>query len=1310
MYSLLNAVVLIKIKSCLALLILTAFKTKFKNNLSPFVILVTFMLFGNTLHASWLIKNERNFTLRNTNGVTGDNIYGDFNVTGAPIICVKDGNKCNWNYTGMLANADSMFINDKSIAQIPLNSSSADLTIPSDATITKAYLYWSGHIHGTTATQVAYDTAINGYNSVIFRTPDGNDHTITADINDATKVNFYAYLNNTINTKGYRHFYQATADVTNLVKNGGYASNKKQFTVGNLKTTAGPDDTMYEPEINGNVSWGPMGGWALIVEYERPIASGQKYKNVSIYDGFQFLLPPTNQTEAININISGFLTPLSQIPSGSMAFYAMGAEKKLTGEKVKIANKSGTLQDLYNSINPVGEFLNDSISIFGTNLNSTRIFNPGIDLDVFNIQTSCKNSGGATVACVDSNQTSTTLQLSVKNNNNTSDQSFPGMVAFSVDIYQPNISSFSKESNTSSTQVLYPGDYVEYTLDFNNSGTEAAENITVYDTFSSTSGGDMLLGIIDRNATAIKNSIRLKTSIEANYHCATGSTDPACATLSKDANCSVDYADNNTSQATKVWCNIPFMAVNARELMKFTVKIRDDYNQSLPEQNATNIAYSHYYNASTHEEITVLGQSNINTAGTVGGMSAYNSLMDTVDTYNNTYDYNILVGLKTKIANSDNKTLEAVYLGSDPTNPQPTIYTGTTYDMMVLMRLSDNTCTEDNPLSNTSDVTATFAHNGNQYTAVSNAFTFINKAKRNSKIKMHFIDWNKLSLNLVGNNCTNNSSITGNLKGVPQCLNGNEDKIDNLVTVDVTECITAPIGKDSACDSNAYSSSGSKGNIYPPKYNNAFGCLMCLSDKINGSNNCSRDNFAIRPNNFDSTITNNQLFVAEQNATITFRADQFGAVGTTDYNETMNTSFVADINISDSSKICSAPSIEISPNIAFINGTVTNNNYFFNNVGDFNLTIHEVNASEYAVVDNDDTPDADRFITPYTQQLKVIPHHFAITGNLTNNANNFTYLSNFETFTTAQDRNMSAILDLNISAQGLNNTILSNYTSACYAKDGNLTMTLTTPLNINPSTALTKILWYDELHNDVNGSRLLSATPYTVDMNHTQFDSIDTNGTSKIKYHINFDRNSTKTVKPFYFNLQSIATTNVDLVQGMATLNQNALFYYGRAHAPDYRFPNRDGNATIYYEVYCKDCNQTERNFLGITGTESVNAIGWYQNSFHTSNTGITTPTPNDTTKFSDFSVNHTLPPTSIQHLTLQGGTTLPYVDKVNLNSNSWLINYPTDFTVEFYSSGSWAGAGFVKQGQPNATDTNTTVGEFIHKSAPVKANRRITW
>ncbi len=1299
MYSLLNRYITI-LKSNLSF-----FSNKIK--LKNFLFLSFFI--ATTSSAGFLVKNERNFTLRNTNGTTGVNIYGDFNVTGAPILCVKENNKCSWNYTGLLANADSMFLNDKPTSQIPLNSSSADLTIPTDATITKAYLYWSGHIHGTTATQAAYDAATSGYNSVVFRTPDGNDHTITANVNDNTKVNYYTYLNDTINTKGFRLFYQATADVTDIVKNGGYASNKKQFTVGNIKTTAGVDDYLYEPEVSGNVTWGPMGGWSLIVEYTRPVASGQNYKNVSIYDGFKFLLPPTNQTESIDINISGFLTPLTQVPTGSMAFYAMGSEKKLTGEKAKLSNKNSVLQDVYNSINPVNEFLNDSISIFGTHLNSTRIFNPGIDLDVFNISTSCKNAGGATVACIDSNQTSTLLQLSVKNNNNTSDQSFPGMIAFSVDIYQPDISSFRKDSNTSATQILYPGDYVEYTLDLNNSGTEAAENITIFDTFSSSVGGDMLLDLIDRNATAIKNSIRLKTYAEANYHCAIGSTDPACASLTKDANCSVDYADNNTSQATKVWCNVPYMAVNARELMKFTIQIRDDYNQSLPEQNATNIAYAEYYNAATHEKISILGKSNINTAGTVGGSLAYNSIMDVVDSYNNTYDYYSPVGLKTRIANSSNNVLEAVYLGSDSANPNPTLYTGPTYDMLVLFKLSNATCTEDSNLSDTADITATFAVGANQYTAVSNAFTLVKKAKKVAKIKTHFIDWNKLSLNLIGNNCVNNSSITGNLKGVPQCVNGNENKIQNLMTVDVTECVTAPTGKDAACNSEAYNASGSKGNIYPPKYNNTYGCLMCLSDKVNGNNNCSRDTFAIRPNDFNSSIGINQLFTAEANNTIDFRADMFGGTGTLDYNESMNTSFVLDLNISDSNKTCTNPSIQISPNIVFTNG-LNSNTYTFEDVGDFNLTLHEINGTEFALTDIDDTSDINRFITPFIRQIKIIPASFQIDGNFTNAINNFTYLSNFEAFTNLADRNMAALLDLNISARGASNTILSNYTSLCYAKDGNLTTTISAPLVIDPSTALTKILWYDQLHGDINGSTLLSgAMSYLMDFNRTQFDSTDINGTAHIQYRVNFDRNETKVVKPIRFRLNTVQFADNDGATGIQLIDQNATFYYGRAHAPDYRFPNRDGNATIYYEVYCKDCNTTFRNAMGITGNESVNALNWYQNALHINTAGVVAPVPQIIANFSNTGLTN-IDPVSIQRLTLQPATALPYMDKVDLNSPSWLVHYPEYFTVEFYSTGSWAGAGFVKENQSNAIDTNTTVGEHIHKSAPTKAHKRLNW
>lgn len=1261
------------------------------------IVLIESPLFG----ARWSELRERDFTLRNTSGSVGVNIYGDFNVTGAPIMCPKNSNnsQCNWTTTNGLTDITGQYLTSDN--QITLNSSSADLTVPSDATITKAYLYWNGHIYGTNPNN--YSSAIQGYNTVTFKTPDNTEHTITANINDTTKVNYYAYINDQGSGQGFRHFYQATVDVTNIVLNGGYnPSNKKTFTVGNLKTTSGKDSVgiaAAHRNWTSNTVFGPMGGWSLIVEYTRPVNSGQKYKNVSIYDGFKFVIgTQANPNPTVNIPITGILTPLTGTVNANFVFYAMGGDRGVGGntypEWVSLRNKTSVDQKLLQStINPINNFLNSTISFYGNTLTNQDKYSTGIDLDVFNNQ--CRKSNGDAVACIENNQTSTNIGIHVTYNNGGTDQSFFGMTAFSVDIYQPDISSFQKDSNTSSTQSLYPGDSVKYTLDFNNSGTEAAENITIYDTFSSSVGGDMLLDIIDRNATAIKNSIRLKTFSEANYHCAIGSTDPECTILQKDANCSVDYSDNNTSKATKVWCNNPYMAVNDRKLMQFSVKVRDDYNQSLSEQNVTNIAYSHYYNAATHEEITVLGQSNINTAGTVGGMVAYNSIMDTVDSYDNTYNYNILSGLKTKIANSANNLLEAVYLGDNPSNPQPSIYSSNAYDMLVLFRLSDNTCTEDANLSNLTDVTATFSQNGNQYTAVSNPFTFIPQTKRNAKVKMHFIDWNKISLNLVGNNCTHNSSITGNLKGVPQCLNGNEDKISNLVTVDVTECITAPVGKDAPCNSEAYNNSGSKGNIYPTKYNNMYGCLMCLSDKVNGANNCSRDNFAIRPNTFYSNIATNQTFIAEQNTTITFQANQVGGVGTLGYNEIMGTSFNVDINISDNNKSCIQPSISLNPIIIFADGNNTGS-YTFGNVGDFNLTMHENNGSEYAVIDSDDTTDSNRLITPFIQPIKIVPHHFDLNGSFTNAGNNFTYLSNFETFTTSQDRNMSAMLDINVSAKGFNGGNLSNYSSTCYAKDGNLSLILPSALSIFPANALSKMLWFDELHPDTNGTELLSGTSYIIDLNATQFDSGSLLGGAQTRYRINFDRNTTIPVNPFLFTIQGLSVTNSDLVSGTGNIDQNTTaFYYGRAHAPDYRFSGNSGTATIYYEVYTRDLNQTQRQALGITGLQGIDSVFWYQNILHVNTNGTINPTSSTITIGTPSHNATTLLPVS---------HAAPHIGTIQLNSSAWLQHYPTYFTAEFSSIGSWAGEGSVDR------NTSKNVGKYTNEHNVTRSNRRLNW
>lgn len=1290
------------------------------------LILFLFVLQISSFAANYLLYqlDNRPFTLRNTSGTTGDNIYGDINVTGAPIMCVAKSNhptQCDWSYSGYLYNATGLYLTDSSDHAFITNSSQAKLVIPTDATITKAYLYWSGHVYGTTATQSAYNSATANFNSVTFQTPDGVDHNVTA-ADDGNHVNKYTYINNINGTHGFRLFYQAIADVTSLVQNGGYdptKSNQMSFTVGNLKATAGADTPLYEPLIStDNVYWGPMGGWSLVVEYTRPVASGQKYKNVSIFDGFKFIVPNFGgQTVNVDINVSGFLTPLSTTPTGTFAFYTMGSERQITGERVQIANKSGTLNNLYNSLNLVGSQLNDTISLNGTTLNHD--FNPGIDLDTFEVSTSCKTSGGATVACLDRNQTSTSLRLGITSGSNSSDQSIPGMIALSLDIYQPNISSFLKESNTSITQQLNPGDTVKYTLDFNNSGTEAASKVTIYDTFSSTSGGDMLLNIIDRNSTAMLNSIRLYPYGQT-AHCAIGSTDPACATLSKDANCSVDYADNNTSKATKVWCNIPYMAVNDRYIMTFNATIRSDYNQSLPEQNVTNVAYSQYYNAETGELVTQQGQSNINTAGTVGGATPYAGKLDVVDYFDNTYSYNSPVGLKTKVAGNTNTTLTAVYLGTDASNYHPSIYTGGTYDMLVLFTLSDDSCTENNPISSSGDVTATFVSGANQYTAVSNPFTVISKAKKIGRVKANFIDWNKINFSgWNGNNCVSHASINGNLKGVPECINGNSDKITNMFTYDVSTCVTAVGSYQAPCDSNAYNASGSKGNIYPQKYNNTYGCLMCLSDAVNGANNCSQDNFAIRPNKFiiDSTSTNfPNLLRAARPYNASFTAVDASNVATLDYNQTagnlttnstkwLNTSPYT-VNGTNGVTLPYAGDVDVST-VNFLNGlSQTGSAFKYADVGMMDMNVTDQN---WAAVDADDTPGdcsaTGRYICGDVN-VTFIPDHFDFnTTTIINNdgpaiaTNQFTYLSN-------QLDQMAARIQGTLRSLNADNNVTLNF-GAAPLWENNVTVT--------PSVHTSAYIYPDANVSGIT-SMAIGFSSGVKDINWSE-----TNSSKYLRF--NFQRDANRSVDPFVtsisdmnLSVNSHYTQSVTGRDSSADINGSqigansgsATFLYGRTHAPRYRYIGNTGNAQIFYEVYCDTAGN--KSLLPAGSIGDSDSVNWYLNINHiySSDGNITAIAE----KNSLGKVTGTLPTTSSfgsSSTTLLYNATqgYPYKTTMQVTPSGWLVYDPynigattNDFDVEFY------------QGATNWTghhDNNTTVDELQNQTNK-PTSKRILW
>lgn len=495
------------------------------------------------------------------------------------------------------------------------------------------------------------------------------------------------------------------------------------------------------------------------------------------------------------------------------------------------------------------------------------------------------------------------------------------------------------------------------------------------------------------------------------------------------------------------------------------------------------------------------------------------------------------------------------------------------------------------------------------------------------------------------------------------------------------------------------SSSASKDNRIKIKWKK--GQDIACDSMVEDNTTKSSDNFAIRPNNFNSTITANQTFFADQLSSIVFQANQFGGTGATNYNESIYGSFKVDVNISDITKTCAVNSIQFSPAISFNDGISASPLYSLPNVGSYTLSMHEIAGAEFAKVDSADTPDAQRYITPYTQTLKVVPSTFLITGTFRNGSNGFTYLSNFEQFATSPNRDISAHLDLNISARSATNALLSNYTALCYAKDANLTLrTNTTGTTL---TNLSKVLWYENNH-DLNGSVVLeNNASYSIPLSTALFNST-TMGMAETNFRINFDRNSTKPVQPFRFTIQDLNTTDTDFASGAITLNQDSVFYYGRVNSTDYRDASPI-NTTIRYEVYCKDCNRANFNIMG---TQSPTSLIWYQNPIHviadgnvsqftsvTTGPKATTIANSTTSNINNgFDISHTLT-----------NATAPYVDRIKMTPSAWLLfnlfnasATTNDFNVEFIHSddGNWSGQG--------------RLGKTVDVNTSTRTNRRMEW
>jgi uncharacterized repeat protein (TIGR01451 family) len=300
-----------------------------------------------------------------------------------------------------------------------LNSSTAGLQLPTGATVLWAGLYWGASSPATTPTDLR--------KQISFKTPAAGYQTLVADTFTANASN-----------------YHAGKTVTDLVTAGGSGS----YTAANVKVT---------------LNAGDYAGWSLVVVYQ---LNSDQYRNLTVFDGYN-----TVSGNSISIPVSGFLTPATGVVGARIGIVAYEGDLGTTGDRLQINST-----DIGDSLNPFSATtaanrnpFNSSITRLGTRISDKNPDYPnqmGFDIDVISANGILAN-----------NATSANVVLL-----STGDAYYPGIITTAIDIFVPNLAgSLTKAVSDVNGGVLEPGDFLDYTISFSNTGQDIATKVFVID-------------------------------------------------------------------------------------------------------------------------------------------------------------------------------------------------------------------------------------------------------------------------------------------------------------------------------------------------------------------------------------------------------------------------------------------------------------------------------------------------------------------------------------------------------------------------------------------------------------------------------------------------------------------------------------------------------------------------------------------------------------------------------------------------------------------------------------------------------------
>jgi uncharacterized repeat protein (TIGR01451 family) len=314
------------------------------------------------------------------------------------------------------------------------DSSRATLNMPAGSTVLYAALFWGGTAKGINS---------NVYLTVKLATP--------------TSGGVYTNLTGAQSGKGGAagNEYGAWINVTSLVA----AAGNGTYTAANIQTTPAANTKRY-------------GGWSLVVVYENP---ADPPRSLTVFGGYANVPGSTNATVAnrtTTIPISGFVTPPTGPVNAQLGFVSYAGDLGQTGDTLSLNGAQ-----LSNATRPANNFFNSSINNLGVPVTGAGQ-NPNFVNQIGGVDIGTLSAAGILTP----GSTSTTLtavgQLSNVANNGYNPQVF----TLAIDLYDPDVTTVKTAADlTQGSGSVLPGDVLQYTVQVQNTGGDAAANMVLTD-------------------------------------------------------------------------------------------------------------------------------------------------------------------------------------------------------------------------------------------------------------------------------------------------------------------------------------------------------------------------------------------------------------------------------------------------------------------------------------------------------------------------------------------------------------------------------------------------------------------------------------------------------------------------------------------------------------------------------------------------------------------------------------------------------------------------------------------------------------